>query len=97
MPWLEIIIFVLNIGLIAAAIWLNRVVSGSVFAAIPKYLIVLGVALVLHAATHLVLSGPLQALIYDLTALVGSVVYLLVVYGVFAALKNISARGGEGP
>jgi hypothetical protein len=97
MPWLEGLIFALNLGLIGAAVWLNQVVSGSVFAAIPKYLGLLGVALMLHSGTHLFLSGRLQTLIYDLTALIGSIVYLLVVYGVFVTLKNISAGGGEGP
>ena len=90
---LEFIVLFLNICLAAATIVLSRLFSGSIFAAIPKYMLVLAVSLVLHSAVDLFLAGPYGSFVYGLTALIASLSYLLLVYGVYAVLEKISKGG----
>ena len=90
---LEFLVFVLNISLAAATLVFWRLFSGSVFAAIPKYMLVLAVSLMLHSAVDLFLVGPFGSFIYGLTALIASLSYLLLVYGVYAVLEKISKGG----
>jgi hypothetical protein len=87
---IEIAVLIVNMGLIAAALWLNRWVSGSVFSRIPRYLIVLGAAMIVHSGSELWLQDA--DLIYYVTALIASLAYLMVVYGVFVALRTMSRR-----
>jgi hypothetical protein len=90
---IEITVLILNIGLIAAALWLNRWVSGSVFSKIPKYLIVLGASMMVHSASEIWALGRVDVLVYYVTALIASLAYLMVVYGVFVALGRMPAGG----
>lgn len=92
---LEFLVLFLNICLAAAALGVTRIFSGSVFSAIPKYMLVLAVSLILHSAVDLFLAGPYRSFIYGLTALIASLSYLVLVYGIYAVLKKISKGGGN--
>lgn len=91
----EFLALFLSICLAAATLTLSRIFSGSVFAAIPKYMLVLAGSLVLHSSADLFLTGPIQSFVYGLTALIESLGYLLLVYGTYAVLTKISNRGGD--
>ena len=92
---LESSVFIINIGLIIAALRLGQVVSGSVFANIPKYIVVMASALTIHSGVDLFLGGRYQFFLYGLTALIVSLSYLAVMYGIYVVLKRISASGGK--
>lgn len=91
----ELLVLFLNICLAATALTLARIFSGSVFAAIPKYMMILAVSLALHSMADLSLTGPLGSSVYGLTALIASLSYLLLVYGTYAVLTKISKGGGD--
>lgn len=91
----EFLVLFLSLSLAAATAALSRLFSGSVFAAIPKYMLVLAITLVLHSAADLFLTGPWGSFFYGLTAFVASLCYLLLVYGVYAVLRKISEGGGN--
>lgn len=91
---LEILVLLLNVGLVVAAVWLARILAGSVFANIPRTLIVMAVALTVHSAVDLFVHGPYTFFLYGLTALIAAVAFLFVVYDVYVALKRIATTGG---
>lgn len=93
-PDLELLILALDFGLAAASLRLARALSGSVFANIPRYMLVLASALIIHSLSDILLSGGYATLAYGLTALIASASYLLLIYGVYSALKKISGSGG---
>ena len=92
---LEAVALFLDFGVLGAAVMLAPVVSGSVFAAIPKYITVLALSLIVHSAIGAFLTGRYAFFVYGLSALIVSICYLLLVYGVFSVLRNISKSGGE--
>lgn len=92
---LDLLVFFLSICLAVATLVLWRIFSGSVFAAIPKYMLILAASLILHSSVDLLPAGPLESFVYGLTALIASLSYLLLVYGVYAVLKKISEGGGN--
>ncbi len=94
--FLELLVLVLNICLAATAMVVLPIFNGSVFASIPKYILVLAAALVLHSGADLFLTGPYESFLYGLTALIASLSYLALVYGVYEVLREISNKGGGG-
>ncbi len=87
---LEALVLFLNVGLAIAALVLLPMLSGSVFASIPRYMLVLAVGLIAHVSTEIFLSGPYEFFIFGLTASIATLSYLLLIYGLFGVLKNIS-------
>ena len=87
---LEVLILLLDVGLGIAALVLVPTLSGSVFAILPRYMLILALSLIVHALTEILLSGPSEFFIYGLTASMATASYLLLVYGLFGVLKNIS-------
>ena len=92
--FLELLVLFLNICLAAVVLVLSKLFSGSVFAVIPKYMLVLAASLLLHSGVDLLLAGPYEDFIYGLTAFIASLSYLILVYGVYAVLNEIS-KGGQ--
>lgn len=80
----------LNIALGVVCIALVRVFAGSIFADIAKFLFILAVSLMAHSAINVFLTGPFTFFVYAVSGLVLSICYLLLVYAVYAALKNIT-------
>lgn len=89
----ELLVFLLNICLAGAALALSRIFSGSVFATIPKYLLILAGSLVLHSSADLFLTGSSEFFVYGFSALLASISYVLLVYGTYAVLIKISKVG----
>lgn len=90
----EFLVFILNICLAGAALALSRIFSGSAFATIPKYMLILAGILILHSSADLFLTGAYESLVYGLSALMASISYVLLVYGTYAVLIKIS-KGGD--
>ena len=92
---LEVLVLLLNVGLAVAALVLLPMLSGSVFASLPRYMLILAASLIAHASTEIFLSGTYEFFIYGLTASIATLSYLLLVYGLYGVLKNISASRSE--
>ena len=92
---LEVLVLLLDVGLAIAALVLVPILAGSVFAIIPRYMLIMALSLIVHALTEIFLSGPYEFFIYGLTASIATLSYLLLVYGLFGVLKNISASRSE--
>lgn len=90
---LELLVLLLNSSLVVTSIFLMQLLAGSGFFNISKYLLVLALALIIHSASAVLISGTLGHLIYGLTALIVSLCYLLVVWQIYQSLRKIS--GGK--
>ena len=90
---LNTLVLLLDICLAMAALMLVIIFSGSTFFSMSRYLLILALSLTAHALSEIFLSGQLGFFVYGITASVASLSYLLVVYGIFIVLKNISERG----
>jgi len=89
---LEALVLLLDVGLGIAALVLVIFFLGSAFSSVPRYMLLLAFSLTVHAITHIVVPGKFGFFLYGFTAVVASLSYLLLVYGVFVTLKNISER-----
>ena len=90
---LNVLVVLLDICLGMAALMLVIIFSGSVFSSMSRYMLILALSLTVHALSELFLPGRPAFLVYGITASIASLSYLLVVYGIFIVLKNISERG----
>ena len=90
---LNVLVLVLDICVVMAALMLVIVFSDSTFSNVPRYLLILALSLTAHALSEIFLPGRLGFFVYGITASLSSLSYLLVVYGIFIVLKNISKRG----
>lgn len=86
---LEVLVLFLNLGLAMAAIGLFRILTGSVFSNLPKYVLILALSLIVHASSDIFLSGQFGFLVYGSTAAIASLSFLLLAYDIFVILKNI--------
>ena len=90
---LSVTLVLVNISLAMAALRLIIIFSGSAFSDVAQYMLVLALSLIVHTVSEIFFSGRLGFFIFGVTATMVSLSYLLVVYGVFIVLKNISERG----
>ncbi len=90
---LSVALVLVNISLAVATLRLIMIFSGSAFSDVAIYMLVLALSLIVHVVSEIFLSGRLGFFIFGVTATMASLSYLLVVYGVFIVLKNISERG----